>query len=146
MVVDRLTRYAHFMALKQQYSAALVARLYLDNVYKLHGISQAIVCDCVPIFLSTFGKICSSCKGVELHLSSAYHPQYDGQIEVVNRCLECYLRCMCSQRPNQLFKWLSLAEWWYNTSFHSSLQTTPFHALCGMVYHFMFLISSRFYS
>jgi hypothetical protein len=68
---------------------------------------------------------------VDLHLSSAYHPQTDGQTERVNQCLENYLRCKCFNTPKRWFHWLSLAEWWYNTSFHTSLHMTPFQALYG---------------
>lgn len=66
-----------------------------------------------------------------MHLSTAYHPQSDEQTEVVNRCLETYLRCMTADCPSKWFKCLSLAEWWYNTTFHSSIQRSPFEALYG---------------
>lgn len=68
---------------------------------------------------------------VNFNLTTAYHPQYDGQCERVNQCLENYLRCMTSNRPKQWVKWLSLAQWWYNTNSHASLKTTPFEALFG---------------
>lgn len=58
-----------------------------------------------------------------MHNSLAYHPQFDGQI--VNQCLENYLQCFTSDKPKML------AKWWYNTTFHTSLQTTPFEALYG---------------
>ena len=64
-------------------------------------------------------------------MSTSYHPQTDGQIERVNQCLENYLRCMCCQQPRKWHGWLALAEWWYNTSFHTSLQMTPFQTLYG---------------
>lgn len=69
--------------------------------------------------------------GVKLHLSTAYHPQTDGQIEVLNRCLEGYLSCMTGERPSEWSCWLPLAEWWYNTTYHSAIRTTPFEALYG---------------
>ncbi|GKB37833.1 retrotransposable element Tf2 [Tanacetum coccineum] len=70
-------------------------------------------------------------SGVQLNMSTSYHPRSDGQTEVVNRSLECYLRCMTREQPKQWYKWLSLAEWWYNTNFHTSIKTTPFEAVYG---------------
>ena len=67
---------------------------------------------------------------VELHLSIVYYPQTDGQTERVNRCLEIYLRCLCFQNPHKWLKWLSLAEWWYNTN-HHFLGMTPYPTLYG---------------
>ncbi|GJR89941.1 retrotransposable element Tf2 [Tanacetum coccineum] len=68
---------------------------------------------------------------VSLHFSTAYHPESDGQTEVVNRCLECYLRRMTGEKLKEWPKWLSLAEYWYNTNFHTSINTTPFEAVYG---------------
>ena len=64
-----------------------------------------------------------------MHFSSAYHPESDGQTERVNQCLEQYLRCMAFVEPKRWMDWLPAAEWWYNTSFHSSIQMSPFEAL-----------------
>lgn len=69
--------------------------------------------------------------GVKLKFSSAHHPQTDGQTERVNQCLENYLRCMVFQCPKKWKAKLSLAEWWYNTNFHTALKMTPFQALYG---------------
>jgi len=131
VVVDRLSKAAHFVALAHPYSALTVAQAFLDNVYKHHGCPTSIVSDRDVVFTSEFWKEFFKLQGVELRMSSAYHPQSDGQTEVVNRCLENYLRCMCHARPHLWNKWLPLAEYWYNTNYHSSSQMTPFELVYG---------------
>ncbi|CAA7028426.1 unnamed protein product [Microthlaspi erraticum] len=131
VVVDRLTKAAHFMALAHPYTAISVAQLFLANVFKLHGLPTSIVSDIDAVFLSDFWRELFTLQGVALNYSSAYHPQSDGQTEVVNRCLKTYLRCMCSDRPHLWSKWLPLAEFWYNTSYHSSAQMSPYEAVYG---------------
>lgn len=64
-------------------------------------------------------------------MSSAYHPQTDGQTERLNQCLEAFLRCTVHACPTKWFRWLALAEFWYNTSFHSALGRAPFEVLYG---------------
>jgi transposase InsO family protein len=131
VVVDRLTKYAHFIALSHPYSALTVAQAFLDNVYKLHGLPSSIISDRDPVFTSNFWKQLTSLLGITLNLSTAYHPQTDGQTERVNQCLETYLRSMLLHQPKRWTRWLPLAQWWYNSNFHSSLQTSPFQALYG---------------
>jgi hypothetical protein len=67
--------------------------------------------------------------GTQLAHSSSYHPQSDGQTDIVKKCLEGYLHYFVSDKQTQWFKWLPLAKWWYNTSFHTAKKMTPFMAL-----------------
>lgn len=82
-------------------------------------------------FLSQFWDAFFKFQGSILCRSSAYHPQSDGQTEVLNRTLEHYLRCFVGDKPSSWTSYFPWAEWWYNTSFHFSIQMSPFEALYG---------------
>ena len=99
VVVDRLSKYAHFITISHPYTAISIAQLFMDHIYRLHGLPQTIVSYRDPTFLSSFWQELFKLQHVLLHMSTAYHPQSDGQTEVVNRCLENYLRCMTSNHP-----------------------------------------------
>ena len=131
VVVDRLTKYAQFCALSHPFKASTVSIAFMETIQKLHGNPKIIVSDRDPIFTGNFWTELFSCLGTQLAHSSSYHPQSDGKTEIVNKCLEGYLRCFVSDKQTQLVKCLSLAEWWYNTSFHTSTKMTPFMELYG---------------
>ena len=99
VVVDRFNKYAHLMALFHPYSALTVAKVFMEHVYKLHGMPTTIMSDRDIIFLSQFWKELFKHQGVNLQYSTAYHPQSDGQTEVVNKCIEGYLWCMTRTAP-----------------------------------------------
>lgn len=129
VVVDKLTRYAHFLPLAHPFTSFQVAKAYLDNVFKLHGLPVALVSDRDKVFTSQLWKELFKLSHTQLRMSSAYHPQTDGQTERVNQCMEAFLRCFVATCPTKWIQWLSLAEFWYNTSYHSALGKTPFEAL-----------------
>jgi hypothetical protein len=98
VVVDKLSKYAHFISLAHPYTVEDVARIFMDNIFKLHGMPDTITSYRDPIFVSRFWSEFFKLQGVALNKSTAYHPQSDGQTEVVHKCLETYLRCMCSSQ------------------------------------------------
>ncbi|KAL4580133.1 hypothetical protein LXL04_016314 [Taraxacum kok-saghyz] len=131
VIVDRFTKFAHFISLPTHYTAISLATTFLHEIYRLHGIPRSIVSDRDLLFLSQFWKELFKQLGTKLLHSTAYHPQTDGQTEVVNRCLQGYLRSFASDAPRQWHKFLYLVEFWYNTSYHSGIEMTPFQELYG---------------
>lgn len=112
VIIDRLSKYAHFIPLAHPCTASKLAEIFIQEIYKLHGAPSNIVSDRDPLFTSKFWSSFLQQLGVTQSLSTAYHPQSDGQSEALNRCLEHYLRAMTWQRPKEWASWLPLAEWW----------------------------------
>lgn len=102
---------------------------FFDQIFKLHGLPETIVSDRDVTFTSSLWTEIFRLSGTKLIFISAYHPQSDGQTEVVNRTIEVYLRCFTSDQPRKWMQWISWAEYCYNTSYHSSLKTTPFEVV-----------------
>lgn len=103
----------------------------MREIFRLHELALAIISDRDKIFTSKVWQELFKLCHTELRLSSAYHPQTDGQTERVNQCLEGYLRCALHSCPCNWSKWLALAEYWYNTSFHSVVGRAPFEVIYG---------------
>ncbi|KAL4353219.1 hypothetical protein GQ457_06G009120 [Hibiscus cannabinus] len=131
LVVDRLTKYGHFFTLPRKFDSKSVAKVLIQDIVKLHGITRSLVSDRDRIFIGEVWTEMARIQGTELCMSSAYHPQTDGQTETLNRCLEMYLRCMADEEPSKWEQHLSWVEYWYNTAYQSSAGMTPFKALYG---------------
>ena len=131
VVVDRLSKYAHFGALPTNFNALRAAHLFVDIVVKHHGFPSNIISDRDKIFLSQFWSNLFQLSGTKLKHNTAYHPQMDGQSEVVNRGLEQYLRAFVQEKPKTWFRLLSWAKFSYNSSYNHSIGMSPFQALYG---------------
>ena len=131
VVIDYMSKMGHFIALKNIPSARDLARIFLDNIIKLHGLPSVIISDRGPQFVAKFWrKLCESLD-IEVRLSTAYHPQTDGQTERLNQTLEQFLRCLLSTVNSDWVSCLSIAEFAYNNHNHSSTGFSPFFCLTG---------------
>jgi transposase InsO family protein len=101
VVVDRFSRYGHFIPMAHPYTSAKVAQLFVNNIYKLHGLPESIVSDRDPIFTSNFWRELFKAIGTELKLSFPYHPATDGSTGRLNQCVETYLRCFVHACPKK---------------------------------------------
>lgn len=125
MVVDRFSKIGH------PYTALSVDQVFFDHVVKVHRLPCSIVSDRDPVFTSTLWTELFKLTGVKLRLSSAFVQQTDGQSEVTDQILGVYLRCLAGDRPRNWLRWLPWAEFCYNTSYQTALQTTPFRVVYG---------------
>jgi len=130
-VVDRFSKYCHFIALAHPYTAESVAQAFFTDIVRLHGVPQSMVSDRDPVFTSTFWRELMRLIGTKQRMPSAFHPQTDGQTEAANRVIVMYLRCFTGDRPRQWLRWLPWAEYIYNTAYQSSLHETPFRVVYG---------------
>lgn len=129
VVVDRLSKYCHLESLPAGYSATMVADYFIKEIIRLHRIPKRMVSDRDKVFLSRFWQEIFSRSGTTLSLSTAYHPQTDGQTEIVNKTIEGYLRATIHNNPRSWVELLPWVELWYNTAFHHSSGTSPFEVV-----------------
>ena len=129
VIVDRLTKSAHFLPIRRTHSLEKLAELYVNEIVRLHGVPVSIVSDRDPRFTSSFWKSLHRAMGTKLTFSTAFHPQTDGQSERTIQTLEDMLRACILDFKGSWEKHLPLVEFSYNNSFHASIGMAPYEAL-----------------
>ncbi|XP_018424228.1 PREDICTED: dynein beta chain, flagellar outer arm-like [Nanorana parkeri] len=131
VTVDMLTKMAHFTPLKKLPTSKETAQTFITQILKLHGLPSRIISDRGSQFISRFWKTLCDTLQIDHRMSTAYHPQTNGQTERVNQSLEQYLRCYCTHLHDDWSQVLPLAEFAYNNATSSSTQLSPFYANYG---------------
>ncbi|KAI3795130.1 hypothetical protein L1987_37776 [Smallanthus sonchifolius] len=131
VIIDRLTKSAHFIPIREDYRVEKLARIYIDEIVSRHGVPLNIISDRDGRFTSRFWQSLQSALGTQLNLSTAYHPQTDGQSERTIQTLEDMLRACVIDFKGNWDLHLPLVEFSYNNSYHTSINMAPFEALYG---------------
>ncbi|KAL5865850.1 hypothetical protein ACOSQ3_003364 [Xanthoceras sorbifolium] len=131
VIVDRLTKSAHFLPVRTDYSLDRLAELYIREIVRLHGVPVSIISDRDPRFTSRFWKKFQEALGTRLSFSTAFHPQTDGQSKRVIQVLEDMLRSCIIEFEGSWADHLLLIEFAYNNSYQSSIAMAPYEALYG---------------
>ncbi|QRW20392.1 Retrotransposable element Tf2 protein [Rhizoctonia solani] len=131
VIVDSFTKYGIFVKCSKKLKAPKLAELFLEHVWKWHGMPEKTVLDRGRVFNNKFLKALYKRLGIDPHFSLAYHPQSDGQTERVNPSIEHFLRAYSGVNQRDWTKWLPMAEFAYNNAVHGSTGKTPFKALYG---------------
>jgi transposase InsO family protein len=131
VIVDRLTKVAHFIPIKTTCSGPQLAKLYMSWIVCLHGVPKKIVSDRGAQCTSKFWERLHETLDTQLRFSSTYHPQTDGQTERVNQILEDMLRACALQYGRSWDKSLLYTEFSYNNNYQESLKMAPFEMLYG---------------
>ena len=131
VVVDRLTKSAHFLPIREKFSPQKLADLFMNHIVGLHGVPVSIISDRDSCFTLRFWKGLMKELGVKLNLSTSFHPQTDGQSERTIQTLEDMLRSCVLQLKGHWNEYLPLAEFTYNNSYHTSIEMSPYEALYG---------------
>src|SRR5262249_18725735 len=131
VIVDRLTKSAHFLPIKTTYTVAQYAQIYLDNIVTLHRVPVSILSNRGPQFTSRFCQKLQEAMGTILDFSTAFHPQTDGQFKRTIQTLEDMLRMCVLDFGGSWERHLPLVEFAYNNSYHSTIRMAPYEALYG---------------
>jgi hypothetical protein len=132
VVVDRFSKMSHFIACKTTHDASHIAHLFFKEVVRIHGLPISIVSDRDVKFMGHFWKTLWARLGTNLSFGSAYHPQTDGQTEVVNRVLGNLLRCLTKEYGVMWDQMLPQAEYAYNDSVNRTIGKSPFEVVYGL--------------
>ncbi|GJV72624.1 reverse transcriptase domain-containing protein [Tanacetum coccineum] len=131
VIVDRLTKSAHFLPIREDYKTEKLARIYINEIVARHGVPVSIISDRDGRFASHLWQALQKALGTKLHMSTAYHPETDGQSERTIQTLEDMLRACVMDFGGSWDTHLPLVEFSYNNSYHTSIKCAPFEALYG---------------
>lgn len=131
VVVDRFTKYAEYIPFRKDYNAVQLANVIHDRIIRHHGIPKSITSDRDKLFTSNFWTTLLAAIGTKRKLSTAYHPETDGQTERTNRTMKTYLRIYANDRQNNWVQLLPMAQMAYNNKTSESTGQTPFYANHG---------------
>ncbi|KAI3794930.1 hypothetical protein L1987_37571 [Smallanthus sonchifolius] len=131
VIVDRLTKSAHFLPIREDYKMERLSKIYINETVARHGVPLSIISDRDSRFTSRFWKSLQKSLGTSVDLSTAYHPQTDGQSERTIQTLEDMLRACVIEFGGSWDNHLPLIEFSYNNNYHTSIQCAPFEALYG---------------
>eukprot|EP00922_Rhytidocystis_sp_ex-Travisia-forbesii_P070266 GHVS01104992.1.p2 GENE.GHVS01104992.1~~GHVS01104992.1.p2 ORF type:complete len:341 (+),score=13.00 GHVS01104992.1:1932-2954(+) len=131
VVVDRLTKQAHFIAVDMATSRTKLAEIFIKEIWRLHGTPKTIISDRDPRFVSSFWKDFHKYLGTKITPSTTMHPQTDGQSEKTIDTMTTWLRQYVQGNPKSWVKWLPVAEFAYNSASQESTGTTPFTMVYG---------------
>jgi transposase InsO family protein len=134
VIVDRLTKSAHFIPVATTYKVRQYAELCISHVVRYHGIPKTIISDRGSVFAARFWEQLHECLGTHLIRTSAYHPQTDGHTERINQIIEDMLRAGVLTDGPKWDKHLPLAEFSYNNIYQESIKMSPFETLYGRLY------------
>jgi transposase InsO family protein len=131
VVVDKLTKYSHFVPVKTTHTTTNIAEIFMKEIARLYGIPRKIVSDRDTKFTSNFWRGLFKGFGTNINFNMVYHPRTDGKTERVNQIIEDMLRMYVMDKPSKWEDYLHLVEFSYNNGSQASLRMSPFEALYG---------------
>ena len=131
VVCDRFSKMSQFVAMTEKTTVEGLAKLFRDNVWKLHGLLESVISDRGPQFAAVMTKELNKMLGIETKLSMAYHPETNRQTERTNQKLEQYLRMYVNHKQNNWAEWLAIAEFAFNNKVHTVMKMSLFQVNYG---------------